>query len=303
MMEKRSNICNAVTPQAACPDDRDRETLAAVLKQAYIQLEQFESARLDAEILLAHVLNRTRSYLHGWPDTILSRSQLHEYQRLIKRRSKGEPIAYLIGRREFWSMDLVVTRETLVPRPETETLVEQTLTRIPATEQWRIVDLGTGCGAIALAIASERPHCEVIATDLSPATLKVARDNLRRTAINNMYLLLGSWCSPLRPRSTDLIVCNPPYIAQDDVHLLGDGVRCEPPRALASGPDGLEDLRTLVRQATTVLRPGGWLLMEHGYEQGPAVETLLEDGGYTEIRDYPDSAGNPRVVACQSPVS
>lgn len=303
MMENRSNICNAVAPQASCPDDRHRETLAAALKQAYTLLEQFDSAKLDTEVLLAHVLNRDRSYLHGWPDVILSRPQVREYQRLIKRRAKGEPIAYLIGRREFWSLDLMVSRETLVPRPETETLVEQTLTRIPANEHWRIADLGTGCGAIALAIASERPHCEVIATDLFPATLKVARDNLQRIAINNMFLLSGSWCSPLRPQSIDLIISNPPYIAQDDAHLLGDGVRFEPRNALVSGPDGLQDLRTLVRQATTVLRPGGWLLMEHGYEQGPAVEALLEAGGYTAIMDYADSAGNPRVVACQSPVS
>ncbi|MEE8428213.1 MAG: peptide chain release factor N(5)-glutamine methyltransferase [Gammaproteobacteria bacterium] len=302
-MARHLNICNAGTPQASCPDDKHRGTLSTALKQAYTQLEQFASAKLDAEILLAHLLNRTRGYLYGWPDTILSRPRLQEYQRLIERRAEGEPIAYLIGRREFWSMDLVVSRETLVPRPDTETLVEQALARIPAAGAWRIVDLGSGCGAIALAIASARPRCEVFATDLFPATLKVARDNVRRMAINNMYLLLGDWCSPLRLRSTDLIVCNPPYIAQDDVHLLSDGVRFEPRKALASGPDGLQDLRTLIRQATTVLRPGGWLLMEHGYAQGPAVEALLEAGGYTEIMDYPDSAGNPRVMACQSPVA
>lgn len=283
------------------PIARQGPAVSALLSQATTQLGGLDSARLDAEVLLSHTLDRPRSFLHAWPETPVSQRQAWQYRRLIERRAAGEPVAYLTGRREFWSMDLAVTRDTLIPRPETETLVELALERMPQSAAGLIADLGTGSGAIALAIARERPGCSIIAADCAPAALTVACGNARRLGIDRVHFVLADWCRPLQTHTLDMIVCNPPYVAEQDPHLYGVGVRFEPRAALASGPDGLRDICTIIRQAKRVLRARGWLLLEHGYQQGPAVRRLLKTGGYHDISSHTDGAGNPRVTVCRSP--
>lgn len=254
-----------------------------------------DEARLEAEILLAHSLNQTRTFLRTWPERELSIEQSEQFQTLLKRRLHGEPIAYLIGERGFWDMDLRVTTDTLIPRPETETLVEQALQRIPADAHWQIADLGTGSGAIALAIARERPHCQLLATDISAAALAVARDNAARLQVHNIHFVEGSWLAPLPDERFDIIVSNPPYVHPDDPHLQQGDLRFEPLSALQSGPDGLADIRRICDTARQHLRPGGWLLLEHGFDQGTAVYASLHERGYQQLETVKDLAENPRV--------
>lgn len=255
-----------------------------------------DTARLDAEVLLAHILDKPRSHLHAWPEKNLSSEQLLLFQQLLKKRSKGEPVAYLTGQREFWSLPLNVTPATLIPRPETETLVALALKVIPADRPARIADLGTGSGAIALAIARERPLCDVIATDISAAAIEVATTNARRLDINNVEFLYGSWCEPLATHGFDVIVSNPPYICNADPHLQAGDVRFEPRNALAAGPQGMDDMQNIARCAGDHLHSDGWLIMEHGYEQGEQVIHLLEMNGFHAVTDHVDDAGLDRVV-------
>jgi release factor glutamine methyltransferase len=254
------------------------------------------SARLDAEVLLASVLGRTRSHLHAWPEKILTPASRACFAQLLQRRAAGEPVAYLTGQREFWSLPLHVTSATLIPRPETETLVTLALAQIPATGHTRIADLGTGSGAIALAIASERPCSEIIATDSSAAALETARANARRLGIGNVQFMHGNWCEALPDSTLDLIVCNPPYIPEGDSHLgLGD-VRFEPRSALAAGADGMRALNAIAQCAGRYLRSGGWLMLEHGFDQRERVTQLLESSGFHNVEDHDDAAGLARVV-------
>jgi release factor glutamine methyltransferase len=255
-----------------------------------------DSPRLDAELLLAHALGKDRSYLRAWPERTPTPEQESEFEALLARRLAGEPIAHLLGVREFWSLALKVTPDTLIPRPETELLVERALLRIPADRPATVADLGTGSGAIALAIASERPAARVLATDRSPAALAVARDNARALAIGNMEFREGDWCAGLPAGHFDLILSNPPYIAARDPHLAQGDARFDPRSALVSGPDGLDDLRRIIPGTWICLKPGGWLLVEHGHDQGPAVEALFAAAGYRDIRDLTDLAGKPRVT-------
>jgi release factor glutamine methyltransferase len=252
--------------------------------------------RLEAEVLLAHVLEKPRSYLLAWPEQTLTREQQEQFQELAARRRKGEPIAYLIGRREFWSLDLLVTPAVLIPRPETELLVERALQRIPQSGEYRIADLGCGSGAVAAAIATERPRCRITATDLSNEGLKVAHSNFRRLRLDNIKTATGEWCAalPLETRY-DLIVSNPPYVAEDDPYLFKGDLPWEPQQALRSGPDGLDDIRRIISEAPAHLAAGGWLLLEHGFEQGQAVRALLTEGGFSQINTYRDLAGHERV--------
>ena len=224
-------------------------TLRAVLDEAKRRLNVHVSAAIDAEILLAYVLDTARSYLHAWPERNLDALQLTQFNALIERRLRGEPVAYLTGVRGFWSLELRVTKDTLIPRPETELLVELALQRIPPHAAWSIADLGTGSGAIALAIAHERPRCKIVATDHSPAALKIAHANAERLSIHNIEFRLGSddWFAPLQNESFDMIVSNPPYMRSDDPHL--QDLRFEPELALVAGADGLRHLRAIAERS------------------------------------------------------
>jgi release factor glutamine methyltransferase len=255
-----------------------------------------DSPRLDAELLLAHSLQQPRSYLRTWPERHPTETETMAFQALLARRQAGAPVAHLLGVREFWSLALQVTPDTLIPRPETERLVEQALLRIPADRPATVADLGTGSGAIALAIASERPLARVLATDRSPAALAVARGNAAALALGNVEFRESDWCVGLPAGHFDVILSNPPYIAARDPHLAQGDARFDPRSALVSGPDGLGDLRKLIPAALTCLKPGGWLLVEHGHDQGPAVVALFAAAGYRDIRDHADLAGNPRVT-------
>jgi len=260
-----------------------------------------DSPRLDAELLLAGSLGKSRSYLYAWPEEIPPAAARARFHALLQRRAAGEPVAYLLGQREFWSLSLNVTPATLIPRPETETLVALALQRIPADADACIADLGTGSGAIALAIARERPRCRVIATDISPAALAVASANAERLGLSNVQCRAGDWCAALPDLAFDLIVSNPPYIAENDIHLsLGD-VRFEPRQALASGPQGMDALQHIARCAITRLRPHGWLLLEHGFDQVQPATRLLGSCGYEDVQDHPDDAGLGRVIAGRRP--
>lgn len=271
-------------------------TIRQLLEDASRQLHS-DSARLDAEILLACVLGKPRSHLHAWPERELPPETRARFAALLARRASGEPVAHLTGVREFWSLPLAVTADTLIPRPETETLVMLALEKIPIGSTARIADLGTGSGAIALAIAHERPGCAVTATDASTAAITVARRNARQLGITNVTFLVGHWCEPLPAAPFDLIVSNPPYIAQDDPHLERGDVRFEPRRALAAGPNGMDDLETIAGCARAHLRSGGWLLLEHGYDQGDSITRLLTAEGFLDVSDHVDDAGLGRVAA------
>lgn len=254
-----------------------------------------DSPRSDAELLLAHALGRPRSFLRAWPGQAVPPAQAEHFAALLARRGAGEPVAYLLGRREFWSLELAVSPATLIPRPETERLVELALACLPADRPGRIADLGTGSGAIALALAHERPQAQVVATDASAAALAVARANAERLGLAHVDFRLGDWCIPLAGATFDLIVSNPPYVAAGDPHLAQGDVRFEPHTALVAGADGLDALRRIVAAARAHLVAGGWLLLEHGWDQGEAVPALLRAAGYVEVSDHRDDAGQPRV--------
>lgn len=267
------------------------------LRQAQLQLAAVTTtARLEAEILLAHTLDTSRTWLRTWPERHLAPEQYAHFQQRLKRRGNGEPIAYIIDRRAFWDMELRVTPDTLIPRPETEHLVELALEHIPQNAVWHIADLGTGSGAIALAIARERPRCRLTATDISPAALNVARNNATRLGIANIRFFTGHWLRPLAGENFDMVLANPPYVHPDDPHLKQGDLRFEPTTALVSTPDGLTDLQAIANTARQHLRTPGWLLMEHGHDQGPAVQTLLNTLGYRTIRGEKDLACNARIV-------
>ncbi len=264
-----------------------RSTLLAATQQL--------GARADAELLLLHVLQQPRSWLFTHADDQLDMDVQTAYGELLQRRATGEPVAYIIGRRGFWSLDLEVTPATLIPRPETELLVELALQRLPPDDASRVADLGTGSGAIALAIARERPRAQVIATDASAAALAVAQRNAQRHAIGNVTFAQGDWLAPLLGQRFDLIVSNPPYIEAADPHLAQGDLRYEPASALVSGRDGLDDIRRIVNEAREHLQPGGWLLFEHGWDQGAAAGQLLHDAGYAGVFTVQDLEQRDRV--------
>jgi release factor glutamine methyltransferase len=275
-----------------------RELLANAASQLAIVSE---TPRLDAEVLLAAALERPRGYLHAWPERTLELEQSARFMAWLERRLSGEPVAYLLGRREFWSLELEVTPDTLIPRPETELLVELALARLPADRPLTIADLGTGSGAIALALAVERPLARIVATDHSPAALIVARRNARRLNIVHVEFREGDWCAPLGDERFDLIAANPPYVVATDPRWRQGELRFEPPAALVSGPDGLDALRVIIAQAPDVLKPGGWLLLEHGYDQGEAVPALLRERGFDAVSDHRDAAGISRTSSGRWP--
>lgn len=273
-------------------------TLAAALESASQRLQhKSDSARVDASVLLCHVLDCQRSFLLSHPETLLSADQQQAFEALIMRRADGEPVAYITGCKEFWSLDLKVTPAVLIPRPETETLVEAALARLPLDKPRRVADLGTGSGAVALTLARERPRAHVVATDISDAAIAVARDNERALCIPNVVFHESIWFAALEGQSFDVIVSNPPYVAQGDPHL--PALRYEPRSALVSGRDGLDALRQIIREAPTYLTTQGWLLVEHGAEQGEAVRSLFSAAGFSAVETLPDLAGLARVTIGQ----
>lgn len=258
-----------------------------------------ESARRDAEILFGHVTGKSRSFLLAFPEHMLSREQCQQLDALVCRREQGEPVAYVIGEREFWSLPLQVSPATLIPRPDTERLVEAALNRLPATPT-QILDLGTGTGAIALALASERPDCAVTGIDVQPDAAALAANNAERLGISNARFLTGSWFAPLRVLTPvpqfALIASNPPYIDAEDPHLAQGDVRFEPRSALVADEHGLADIRLIVAQAREFLLPGGWLLIEHGWQQAAAVQAIFRAAGYQQVETVQDYGGNDRVT-------
>lgn len=268
------------------------------LAWATVELQALDGHELDAQLLLCHVLGQPRSYLFTWPEKTLSTAEQVRFEQLVQQRAKGIPVAYLTGSKEFWSLELKVNDDVIIPRPDTELLVELALSR-PLGESAQVADLGTGSGAIALAIAGEKPGWQVLATDKSPQALATAQDNARHHRINNVRFLTGSWCQPLGQQRLDMIVSNPPYIRADDLHLNGP-LRFEPYSALVSGKDGLDDIRQIIQAAWAHLHPGGWLLLEHGHDQGAAVAALMSRQGYRQIDTRTDLAGHDRVTLGQA---
>ena len=249
--------------------------------------------RLEAELLLLHVLGKPRSWVIAHADDVLDDSHEAAFHALVQRRRDGEPVAYITGHRGFWTLNLEVTSATLIPRPETELLVELALARM--TPMARVVDLGTGSGAIALAMARECPTATIVATDASVDALAIAERNAARHGIRNVRFAQGDWLSPLAGERFDLIVSNPPYIEAYDPHLAQGDLRFEPASALASGVDGLDDIRRIVAQARDHLEPGGALLMEHGWNQGSAVREVLSAAGYRDVFTEQDLEQRDRV--------
>lgn len=275
------------------------------LKQAEQQLQTVsdldtDSARLDAEVLLATVLNKNRSYFRAFAERVLTADEDEHFQTLLTQRKDGRPIAHITGHREFWSLDLDVNEHTLIPRPDTETLIEFVLQHFPQNKL-DVADLGTGSGAIALALASERPLWKLLATDQSKQALTVAENNANKCQLTNVTFKHGSWFQPLAQSRYDIIISNPPYIPQQDPHLQQGDVRFEPITALASGSDGLDDIRHLISHANEHLSPQGWLVLEHGYDQKQAIFDLLKQAHFENIMQIDDYGNNPRLSAGQLP--
>jgi release factor glutamine methyltransferase len=270
-------------------------TVAEALRLAARSLAQHsDSPALDAEVLLAGVLGVERPALIVRGSDPLASDAVRAYRGLIDQRARGMPVAYLTGRREFWSLPLKVTPAVLVPRPETEILVEQALHLISETEERSVLDLGTGSGAVALAVASERPRARVTGVDVSPAALGIARDNSRSLALPNVAWRLGSWFDAVPGERFDIVLANPPYVAAGDPALAT--LAAEPALALVGGPTGLEALETIVEGAAAHLESPGWLLLEHGSAQQREVAQLLERHGFRDVRSQDDYSGRPRVT-------
>ncbi|MCL9685494.1 peptide chain release factor N(5)-glutamine methyltransferase [Legionella maioricensis] len=270
--------------------------IRTALEQALQKLDQLApDSRLEAELLLGHLLNKNRAYLFAHPEELLSPTQLNQYQQLIEQRAQGIPIAYLTGTREFWSLSLKVNEHTLIPRHETERLVELALELLPNKPDIRVLDLGTGSGAIALALAKERPFWDITACDYSIEALDMARKNAQDLGISNVSFYHSDWFNNLPDVSYHAIVSNPPYIAEHDPHLKQGDLRFEPLSALASGQDGLADLQCIINRSYNYLLPNGLLLLEHGYDQKNGVRAILDKIGYRDIHCWQDIQGHDRV--------
>ncbi len=275
-------------------------TLATAVRNATRTLEAVsESPRLDAELLLARAIDVPRSYVIAHADDSLDEAAAERFNGAVNDRASGMPMAYITGFREFWSLTLMVTPATLVPRPETEHLVEQAIGQVPRKRACRVLDLGTGSGAVALAIAKERPLADIVATDASETALAIARENGRQLELPNVEFRLGDWCQPVAAETFDIIASNPPYVADADPAL--DSLAYEPRSALAAGPDGLDAIRRLVDECRTVVADEGVLLIEHGADQADAVAQLFTDGGWRDVRGIRDLAGHPRVTCGRAP--
>ncbi len=282
-------------------------SIRSALLQAQLQLNSSPrldaiDARFEAQLLLQHLLSVNRAWLIAHENDTLAADVQAEFEQLINRRANGEPIAYIVGSREFYGLNLEVTPATLIPRPDTEILVDAALNKIPADKSLQILDLGTGTGAIALAIAQQRPQTQVTAVDASQAALEVAISNSKQLHIANIHFLLSDWFNNLNGRLFDVIVSNPPYIENSDAHLNQGDLRFEPASALASGADGLDDTRCIIDSCLLHLKPQGWLMLEHGYNQAAAVADLMAQIGLVNIETFKDLGGNDRVTIGKNPL-
>lgn len=281
-------------------------SIEQTLKSAQSQLIQaglVESPQIDAELLLCNTLQVNRAYLFTWPEKPLSSKQSLAFQTDLQKRLGGHPIAHIIGHREFWGLDLIVSKDTLIPRPDTETLIEAVLSLNCFSDPNRdcsIVDLGTGSGAIALALKSELPHCDISALDQSLPALEIAKQNAQNNQLEIQFLH-SNWFSAVEQQQFNCIVSNPPYIEDNDPHLQQGDVRFEPLSALTSGSDGLNDIRLIIDQAWLHLYKQGWLVIEHGYNQAQSINQLFEKAGYQNLQLHKDLAGNPRISLGQKP--
>jgi release factor glutamine methyltransferase len=275
-------------------------SIQSTLTAAYDALRHTsESAQLDTEILLCEVLEKNRAYLRTWPEQVLTQKQHDAFQLLLNKRSQGHPIAYITGQKEFWSRNFTVNQHVLVPRPETELLVELALDLLPDNKPGVVLDLGTGSGAIGLTVAAERPTTLVIATDNSQQALEVAKTNALQHKIDNIQFQLSHWFKQLDSQQFNLVLSNPPYIGAGDPHLSQGDVRFEPENALIAKQNGLQDIFEIAEAARQHLFPGGYLLVEHGYNQKQPVQSIFQKLNYTNINSYCDLAEQPRVMMGQ----
>ena len=281
--------------------------MPTTIQQALAQAEDLrkvsDSWRLDAELLLAEALHTSRERLRAWPLQELDPEQLQTYLKYLRRRSDGEPIAYILGKKAFWDFELTVNSQVLIPRPETELLVETTLELLSDSDNDDvcIADLGTGSGAIAIALARANSRWRVAAVDISEGALEVARQNAESLALNNIEFILASWCAGFRANLFDIIVANPPYVATDDVHLEHGDLRFEPSIALVAHNSGLGDIASIVSQSRNHLKKDAWLLLEHGYNQAAAVERIFRENGFNRIECKKDYASLDRMTIGQGP--
>jgi release factor glutamine methyltransferase len=272
-------------------------SIARLLRDAVLQLsDSSDSAALDAEVLLCLALDKPRSYLRAWPDRKPEPDQILHFQALLRQRRQGAPIAYLTGRREFWSRDFQVSPDVLIPRPETELLIEISLSLLPKAQPARLIDLGTGSGILAITLAMELPEAEVTATDLSLAALNIAKRNAAAHRADHIRFLLSDWFASVPPATFDLVISNPPYIAENDSHLKQGDVRFEPKTALTAPNQGLADIQTIAGEARRYLKTGGHLLIEHGYDQELAVQSIFRNLGYDNVQTHKDLSGQPRAT-------
>ncbi len=271
--------------------------IKSLLKESTNLLEiSSDSASLDAEILLCQILKKERSFLRAWPDIELQSKQTNQFWSLIKQRQQGTPIAYITGNKEFWSRDFHVNPDVLIPRPDTELIIELSLKLILDNKPIKIIDLGTGSGIIAITLAAERLQADISATDLCLAALSIAKLNARKHDINNIKFYQSNWFANVPPIKFNLIITNPPYIAEDDVHLTQGDIRFEPRSALCSGKQGLNDIIIIADTARNFLEPGGHLLIEHGYDQQHSAQSILKDYHYDFVQTATDLSGQPRVT-------
>ena len=280
-----------------------RDTWIAAQNQLVSQLNlDANGARLEAQLLLQTAANANRAWLIAHQNDALQANTHADFQALLTRRLQGEPVAYILGYREFYGLNLMVTPDTLIPRPDTETLVEAALAKIPENISSSILDLGTGTGAIALAIAKHRPQANLVAVDASNGALELAQINAQVLGIFNVKFIRSHWFDNLTNARFDVIVSNPPYIAQDDPHLSQGDLRFEPASALASGMDGLDDIREIIANCLIYLKPQGWLMLEHGYNQAESVADLMAETGLVDIATFKDLGDQCRVTIAKNPL-